>query len=219
MYDIEDNIITIKDNKEPKSKKPINNSILCVDIIFFSLFVSKFAYDNNLQKLAPMNIVYYAIYLNIYYTFHIFFSKQDFLHNIHHIVAIVHQCIFLYYTQVDLYGICMNYDFLQTMSIQYYMLITSVFSALRQLSKNKGWKSAKKLEYLYFYVFLTSKIGGNIVIWYTWYNNRFYKILLPCYIFQQYSLFVISIIQMYFSYKIIKLIVSCKHNKIKDKKI
>ena len=154
----------------------------------------------------------------VYYIFHECTIKQDIQHHIHHIIAIMNQGIYLYYMNYKTSEICMDMDFLHTMSIQYYMLITSVFSALRQLSKNSNWRLANFLEYLYFYIFVSVKTCGNIIMWTRWYNNKYYTIYLPCYLFQQYFLVLITALQTYFSYKIlIKMCCNYKKNKNKIK--
>ena len=215
MYDIENISTKIYENREYiTNKKTSKNSVLYIEILFFTLFIISFSNNVSDIKSDPSQIISYTYSLNIYYIFHILVSKQDIFHNIHHILAILHQSLFIYYTNFETTSPCINSDFLLTMAIQYYMLITSIFSAMWKLAKNNNWKFSDYLENLYFYIFLLTKIGGNIIILKRWYDNKFYKIYIPCYILQQYSMILLAGIQMYFSYKIIKKL-ACKSKKIK----
>ena len=76
------------------------------------------------------------------------FCLQDFQHNLHHILTIFNQLIFIYYSKSDDSNMCIDEDFLHTLTIQYYMLITNIFSALRKISKNNNWTYARQIENL-----------------------------------------------------------------------
>jgi hypothetical protein len=222
MYDVEKNcMVTINSQTQTQTqtqKKTKHNIFMGLDIVFFTLFISSFNYTVTTYNYSAIKVSLYAKILSGYYIFHSAIVKQDMQHNLHHIIAILHQISFIYYTDFEVSNSCIDPIFLQTMTIQYYMLITSIFSALRRLSKNLNWRYAEFLEYFYFYIFLCVKFGGNIIMWSRWYNNKYYTISLPCYISQQYSLFLITALQMYFSYKIIVILCyRCKKNKNKNK--
>jgi len=185
--------------KNVKNNTIKNEIILYSDIIFFSLFIPGSLYVlETFSLICGTQISIFSLIL--YYLFHIIFDKQDFLHNLHHYIVIIHHILIAF-----VFHSYLTRTFVRIMFIQYIMLISSIFSALRKLAIKNNWEKRAILEKIYFYTFLTLKILGNVFTWILWlyfemYNNSNLAILIHQYL----VVYFVGIIQLYLSYKVYK---------------
>ena len=182
-------------------KNPIekSNIILYSDIIFFSLFIPV-----SLYTLKTSNLIFGTQMsmgsLILYYVFNIIFNNQNFSHNLHHYIVIIHHILIAFVFESYL-----TQTFVQIMFIQYIMLISSIFSALRKLAINDNWDNKAIIEKTYLYIFLACKILGNVFTWILWIYFEMYKSSNIAILIHQYlGVCFVGAIQLYFSFKVYK---------------
>jgi len=162
-----------------------------------SLYCEYYRLVNNSYTEYKILIPYCVYSLNIFYTYELYYYRHDIGHIIHHILTILLQSYCFWSNYFD-----NNINIVLGCSA-YWSMITSSFSALRYILRQKTSVYYEIVNKLYKFLFVFLK-GFTVIIYYLILYKNSSIIYTNNFIIIYILYFLVHINQLYFIYKIIK---------------
>ena len=174
-----------------------------VRMIFYTMWTAMVWYGvyKAFVGISPMWVIPIQIAsINTVYCYELMFHTPDTGHTVHHVTTILLQSVALYsgfmHTSIQNSILCCSANL---------GLFSSIFSSFRTIAKTEHWMHQRLIANIYYYSYLIAKPGFLIAHYIYWYANRDI-VSVQGYIYIHVMYAMIHLIQLYFSWRIVRVL-------------